>query len=757
MHRDGKPGVHDRLVGIVVLDEGDPARAGAIGDERIVVLREVGGRRQGVRRLPLEVAVHVIDVVPGGGLAHQVRPLADDGGEAGHVVVALGRVLAGGAKPMMALPLLGHLPYFRDWSHSLLVGRPVRARDGVVGSVRSHHRDGVRLDVIFPHFLGLLGGEDVVEVALALGRDQLAHTALGREDSRFREFGYGGVPQGLLRGEVGADILQRLALRVGEDVELEVRAAGLLLDELAHEVHPPRDVRVRVDVEAVGDRRRQAREVVLPFAEEARAGRSERETVFAGEIALDRERRTLRHRRVDEIDHGRGGRVARCGGVRVRNRHRRGVPDFWKPQRRLREHLRHLHRRHAVRRRPDGYPVPRDRRFDVLEIRRRGVLDLDAVHPADVCADDELVVAERRTVEALLHRVGVERHRRAVAPRPRRALAIHVHDVQVVRERPERRIGVVARLRTVELADGAGNDHAVSGDDGVGEGRVGERRRDHAVRLHRALPVLRILREDDRLRGFLCVEVVAHRPYDVVAVELQEGVLLVRVPTDRLPVVLIVDRRLDARIGAESAVEFAGTAAPGHGEPVRQELVAVAGAVRGHSLRVVARRGFEVGLGEEEPNGVRGIRPGLVDAADRDVVKRDAACGAFSASRAKRELGPLAGPFGRQREADFFPAVERNAEGVLQDAVKRASEHEVRIGDPDERNGEGGAVRGHGSDAAGRHVGRKVGGIDLESDEVRDAGERNRAAHLGVGILVDERERATAEGLHRGVGRAALR
>ena len=200
---------------------------------------------------------------------------------------------------------------------------------------------------------------------------------------------------------------------------------------------------------------------------------------------------------------------------------------------------------------------------------------------------------------------------------------------------------------------------------------MGERGRDDTVGLHRALAVLRVLREDDRLRGVRRVEVVAHRPDDVVAVELQEGVLLVRIPADRLRVVLPVYRRLHARLGAKSAVEIAGAAAPGDVEAIRDELVAVAGAVGGDPLCVVSWRGVEVRLGEEEADGVRRVRPGRVNAPDREVVERDAACRAFAASRAKRELGPLAGPFGRQREADFRPAVALDHERVQPGTVDR--------------------------------------------------------------------------------------
>ena len=107
----------------------------------------------------------------------------------------------------------------------------------------------------------------------------------------------------------GEDVHQRLTFGGGEDVELEVRAAGLLLDELADEVHAPGGVGVRVDEEAVGDRGRQAREVVFALAEEARAGRAQREAVFAGEVAVDRKRGVLRHGRVDEVDHRGGVRV----------------------------------------------------------------------------------------------------------------------------------------------------------------------------------------------------------------------------------------------------------------------------------------------------------------------------------------------------------------------------------------------------------------------------------------------------------------
>ena len=762
VHRDGKTWVHDRLVGVVVLDERYPTRAEAVGYERVVVLRLVFDRRQDILRLPLEVSIHVVGFNPcdvGAGdvvVFAQFIPVAENRGEAGQVVVALGRPLLAGL--VQALPLVGRDHGLRNRRRGgVHVERPVRARDGTVHAVRRHHRHGVRLDEIEPHVARLLRGEDVVEVALALDRERLCRMALGGGDGRRRQRVDGGVPLRLLRGRRGADRLQRLAFRVGENVELEVRAAGLLLDELSDQVHPLRNVRVRVDVEAVGDRRRQAREVVLAFAEEARAGGAEREAVFGGEVPFDRERLRLRHGRVDDIDHGRGGRIGGRLGVRIRNRHRRGVPDFGKPQRRLREHLRHPHRRHAVRRRPCGDPVPRRRRRHFLEVLLRGVRNVDAVHPADARADGKLVGAERRAVEALLHRVGVERRRRAVAPRPRRALAVQVDDVHVVRERDERRIGVVPGLRPVELADGSGRDHSVAGDDRVREGRVGGRLHDDAVRLHRALAVLRVLREDDRLRGCSGVEVVAHRPDDIVAVELQEGVLLVRVPADRLPVVLPVDRRLHARIGAESAVEIAGAAAPAHCEAVCDELVAVAGAVRRRALGVVAGRGREVGLGEEEADGIRRVRSGRIDTPDREVVERNAAGGPLAAVRAERERRPRSGPAVRQREGDVRPAVDRDVEGILHGSVKRAREEEVRIGNFDERNDEGGAVQGHGRDTSGRHVGREVGGIDLEADDVRDAGERHRAAHLGEGARVDERERAAAEGRHLGIGGAELR
>ena len=204
--------------------------------------------------------------------AVQVLPFADKRGEAGQVVVALGLTLLGGL--VQGFPLVGRGlrqsgDRRRDRVH---VERSICTRDGVMRTVACRHRHGVRPDEIEPHVHGLLGGEDVVEVAPALGRERVGRMALGRDDGRCCERIDGGVPVGLLRHRRGADVLQRLAFRVGEDVELQVRAAGLLLDELAHEVHPIRNVRVRVDVEAVGDRRRQAREVVLALAEEARAG-----------------------------------------------------------------------------------------------------------------------------------------------------------------------------------------------------------------------------------------------------------------------------------------------------------------------------------------------------------------------------------------------------------------------------------------------------------------------------------------------------
>ena len=244
---------------------------------------------------------------------------------------------------------------------------------------------------------------------------------------------------------------------------------------------------------------------------------------------------------------------------------------------------------------------------------------------------------------------------------------------------------------------------------------MGERGRDDTVGLHRALAVLRVLREDDRLRRVRRVEVVAHRPDDVVAVELQEGVLLVRIPADRLPVVLVVDRRLHARLGAKSAVERTRAAASGDVEAVRHELVAVAGAVGGEPLGRVAGRGLQVGVGEEEADGVRRVRPGRVNAPDREVVEREAARGPMAAGRAEIELHTLAGPFVRQREADVGPAFfAHDLEGVQLHAVERARKDEVRFGNFRERDGEGGAFQGRGRDAAGRHVKREIGGIDLE-------------------------------------------
>ena len=96
-----------------------------------------------------------------------------------------------------------------------------------------------------------------------------------------------------------ADAAQRSALLRRQHVELQVAPAGALLHELALEHH----LLVRgINVEAVGDRRRQAGEVVLAALELRRPGRPEREAVFVRERAFHLERPLLGDRRVDEVD-----------------------------------------------------------------------------------------------------------------------------------------------------------------------------------------------------------------------------------------------------------------------------------------------------------------------------------------------------------------------------------------------------------------------------------------------------------------------
>ena len=307
-----------------------------------------------------------------------------------------------------------------------------------------------------------------------------------------------GVPPGLCGADCLADVLQRLPLCGGQRVDLQIARAGLLGHHLADERHAVGLRRVGVDVEAVGDVRRKAREVVLAALQLACAGRPDGEGVFVREVALDRERRGLRDGRVDERrDRVRAVRavVARHG---IDDGHRERVPDLGKPGVSSRERLPDAHRRYLVVLRPDGAPLPGFRGTVQHVVLGRGV-DSKARKPADERAGRGLFL-QRREPEAFLDRIVVELPRRAVAARPHPVVAVAVDDVCVgfhgLLEAEVLRVvvavDVVERMRPRQE---------------VPHRDVARERRVHLVgeldveRLHRALPAVVVLDEHKRLGG----------------------------------------------------------------------------------------------------------------------------------------------------------------------------------------------------------------------------------------------------------------
>ena len=640
-------------------------------------------------------------------------------------------------------------------------------------TVRRKHGIVVR-DLVQPVGVGRPAREGERHLLLAVGRDRDPEVRPGgRLHFRHGERVGGGVPGGdlhrLLHRVEDAQRLDRRALGVREHVEFEVGAAGLLFDELADEVHRRMEAGVQdaavLDrhVEPVGDGGRQAREVVLALAQEGRPGRAEDEAVFVGEARLDgkRVRRGLHDGRVDELHHGRAVRspdrdVGRRG-IRVADGHRRGVPHFGKPLRRLGEHLADLERGHV--RGPVHRPVPVGGGGDVGDVAQARVGDVPAGEPRDRGADGGLL-GERREVEAALHRVAVLGGGDAVAPRPEAVLAVAVGDGVVVEaEGGGRRVD--GRLAAGQAADRRRRQQLIADERGAGHFRIEDRGPRDGERLHAALAVLGIHHHHQRLPGGgVPVEVVADRPDDVaVAAGVHEGVLLVRVVADLAPVVLVVDFGGHAVLRPELQLERPGSARAGDGAVVARQHVA--GVVRRGADRPVAAERRKVVGGEAEV--VEGV---VVAVADREIVERHegrgVARGGVGRAVGHRHAPPHDGA--GNRDLDTRPLAGLDRMGARRHAVRRKRHLEaVRAVGLEHRLDHDVARRaGIAETPPGETAGRRVAvrrHVARESeDRRRRVGREQPAAEIDGRrrVRLDEQERAPAAGGHRRIGRAEL-
>ena len=381
VHLHGETRGDLRRIGVVVLDERDVVCPGAVRDKRIVVaclVRVCGGR---LRSLPCELALHVAAAEADVLVLVQLVPLLAEVRVEPELLVFRLRGVA--ARRAHIVRLVRRLVPLGEGDFRHRVGRlsahdhhgraEVCRRKRLYDETILDERRVVR-DLVAPFKVVFHIREDQRDFLLARCLDGLVvvcarrglHFLRGKRVSRC-------VPRIVLRrilhGVEHAKRLDRRALGRGEDVEFEVRAARLLLHVLADKVHR-RLAAFDRHVEAVGDRRREAGEVVLAAPEERRAGRTEHEAVFVGEARIDRHRlcRGLCDRGIYELDNRRRRPVrdALVGRIRVADRHGRGVPHFGESQCRLREHLTELQRGHV--RGPVHRPLPADRVGDVRDV-----------------------------------------------------------------------------------------------------------------------------------------------------------------------------------------------------------------------------------------------------------------------------------------------------------------------------------------------------------------------------------------------------
>ena len=373
----------------------------------------------------------------------------------------------------------------------------------------------------------------------------------------FRERGDGRAPRLLARGRgrLVEERGERLALGRVEDVHVEERDAGGIVFLLALELQAARDVRGRVEVEPLGDGRRQPVERPAPLAQRPVAARALLDAevgdrVGDGRVGRLREAARLRHRGVEEDR----GRVAR--GVRRRPHHAHGlaVPHFREARRRDGERAADLDFGDVLR--PRHAPRPRMRLGGEGRGRRRRTAQKR--EPRNRRADlGPARPVEGREREALLHAVVHAHRRRAGGARPELVLA--------VAERGRRRRRLVPRIlgapRIVEEVDRvrAGERlarHAVARELGI------DAVRDHdAEPLHRLSPVLYVLDEHARRGRRLRVEVGAKRPRHVAArARTHDRVLLVRVVAGLVRLVLHIHPGSRVRVRIDDAVPHRGRA-----------------------------------------------------------------------------------------------------------------------------------------------------------------------------------------------------
>ena len=373
----------------------------------------------------------------------------------------------------------------------------------------------------------------------------------------FRERGDGRAPRLLARGRgrLVEELVERLALGRVEDVHVEERDAGGIVLLLALELQAARDVRGRVEVEPLGDGRRQPVERPAPLAQRPVAARALLDAevgdrVGDGRVGRLREAARLRHGRVKEE----GRRVAR--GVRRRPHHSHGlaVPHLREARRRDGERAADLDFGNVLR--PRHAPRPRMRLGGKGRGRRRRTAqereprnrraDLGPVRPV-----------EGREREALLHAVVHAHRRRAGGARPELVLA--------VAEGGRRRHRLVPRIlgapRIVEEVDRVRSRerlarHAVARELGI------DAVRDHdAEPLHRLSPVLHVLDEHARRGRRLRVEVGAERPRHVAArASPHDRVLLVRVVAGLVRLVLHIHLGSRVRVRVDDASPDCGRA-----------------------------------------------------------------------------------------------------------------------------------------------------------------------------------------------------
>ena len=786
VHPDGQPLGDLRRVGVVVLDERDVADAGAVRDERVVVARQVGVGGGMLLGLPLEVALHEADR-HGRRVGRHVVPLQAEVFVEPQFRVAVLGVFE--APVLHILDLAGFLGPGREGGAGdggLLAGEDCEER-AEFAELELAHGEAVRRedvvvagDLFHPVGVGRTAREGERHLLLPIGGDRIAGVrAGGRLHFRHGERVGGGVPGGDLRGLLhrveDAQRLDRGALGGREHVEFEVGAAGLLLDELADEVHRGVEAGVQQTavldrhVEAVGDGGRQAVEVVLALAQEGRSRGAEEEAVFVGEARLDvqRGRRGLHDGRVDEL-HARGG-VGEPGirlghrGVRVADGHRRGVPHFGKPLRRLGEHLADLERGHV--RGPLGDPVPVRGGGDVGDVAEARAGDVAAGEPRDRGADGGLL-GERREVEAALHRVAVFGGGDAVAARPEAVLAVAVGDGVVVEgEGGGRRVD--GRLAAGQAADRRRRQQRVADDGGAGHFGIVDRGPVDGEGLHAALAVLGIHHHHERPGGGVGVEVVAKRPDDVaVGAGVDEGVLLVGVVADLAPVVLVVDFGLHSVFGPEREAEELRRARAGDGAVAAREHVA-GGVRRGADRPVGAERRKVVRADVEGVDGGVGRRGGRLAIPEGEIVERHEGRGVarggvgravghrHAAARdavadAELDVGPLAG-IDRRGKHDHAVRRDRNEEAALavrfelrleHIVVRRAALAEAPAGETAGRRVAVGRDVAHEADGRGLRFGAEAPSAEIDG--------RRR-------VRLDEQERALAAGGQRGIGRSLLR